>query len=43
MPPIAATGTNTAISESEVATMGPETSRMASMVASLGDIPRSIL
>ena len=34
MPPMAATGTNTAIRAREVATIGPETSRMASMVAS---------
>ena len=34
IPPITATGTNTAIRASEVATIGPDTSRMASIVAS---------
>ena len=42
MPPIAATGTNTAISDSEVAIIGPETSFMAARVASRGFIPCSI-
>ena len=37
-----ATGTNTAISESEVATIGAATSRMASIVASLDFMPFSI-
>ena len=42
MPPIAATGTNTAIRDSEVATMGPETSFMAAIVACFGFRPSSI-
>ncbi len=42
MPPIVATGTNTAIRDSDVATIGAETSRMASMVASFAAMPFSI-
>ena len=42
IPPMAATGTNTAISASEVATIGPDTSRMASIVASRAAMPFSI-
>ncbi len=43
MPPMKATGTNTAISTSEVAMTGPVTSPIASIVASRGDMPVSIL
>ena len=42
IPPMAATGTNTAIRASEVATIGPATSRMASIVASREFMPFSI-
>ncbi len=42
MPPMAATGTKTAIRDREVATMGPETSFMAAIVAGFGFRPSSI-
>ncbi len=42
MPPIVATGTNTAISDRDVATIGADTSRIASTVASFADMPFSI-
>ena len=42
IPPIVATGTKTAIKDNEVATIGAETSRIASIVASFADMPRSI-